>query len=121
MKIHWPSEPDQIISEQVSTVYDGDTLHVFGRFRKKPVGDVELQADMESGETLVQRLPVHMSAHIQPSSGLPGIMARMAAAFEIKTTKGREKIALLGVKYQLMSQYTNYLVVDVKREGKKAE
>ena len=60
-----------------------------------------------------------MSGHIQPSSGLPGIIARMAAAFEIKTTKGREKIALLGEKYQLMSQYTNYLVVDVRGKAKK--
>ncbi|MBN1546542.1 MAG: hypothetical protein JW902_07785, partial [Syntrophaceae bacterium] len=46
--------------------------------------------------------------------------ARMAAACEIRTMEDPKEIAALGEKYQLMSQFTNYLAIDVKAEGEKA-
>ena len=51
---------------------------------------------------------------------LPGTTARMAAAYEIRTMDDPKEIAALGVKYQLMSRYTNYLAIDVKADSEKA-
>lgn len=121
LKILWPGEPEKTFPEQVSAVYDGDTLHVFGRFKGKPEGEVELQADLENGGTLEQRVPLESMAGSQPPTGLHGTTARMAAAYEMRAMDDSGQIATLGVKYQLMSSYTNYLAIDVRAEGEKAE
>jgi len=121
VKIHWPSEPENIFPKQINTIYDGDTLHVFGKFKKMPKGEVELRADLNNGETFIQKLPLHNRAHFQTPSELPGTTARMATAFEIKTMEDPKQIANLGMKYQLMSKFTNYLAIDVKVEGEKVE
>ncbi len=120
VKIHWPSKPEKTFPEKVSAIYDGDTLHVFGRFNVKPKGDVELRADLENGGTLLQQVPLEAMAGSQPPTGLPGTTVRMAAACEMRAMEDPEKIAALCVKYQLMSSYTNYLAIDVKAEGEKA-
>lgn len=118
--IRWPVEPDKTFPERISAVYDGDTLHVFGRFRESPEGEVELRADMENGGTFVQRLPLKSREHLQTPAGSPGATARMAAMSEIRTLDDPRQIAALGVKYQLMSRFTNCLAIDVKAEGEKA-
>jgi len=121
VNILWPGESEKTFPEQVSALYDGDTLHVFGRFKANPEGEVELRADLENSGTLVQRVPLEAMAGSQPPTGMPGTTARMAAAYEMRTLEDSREIASLGVKYQLMSSYTNYLAIDVKAEGEKAE
>jgi Ca-activated chloride channel family protein len=118
--IRWPVEPDKTFPDRISAVYDGDTLHVFGRFRESPEGEVELRADLENGGTFVQRLPLKSREHVQTPTGLPGATARMAAMSEIRALDDPRQIAALGVKYQLMSRFTNCLAIDVKAEGEKA-
>ena len=118
--IRWPIEPDRTFPDHIRTVYHGDTLHVFGRFKKSPEGEVELRADLENGETYVRRLPVMSRAHGQAPAGLPGTTARMAAMSEIRSMEAPEQTAALAVKYQLMSRFTNYLAIDVKADGEKA-
>jgi Ca-activated chloride channel homolog len=118
--IRWPVEPDKNFPERISAVYDGDTLHVFGRFRESPEGEVELRADLENGGAFVQRLPLKSREHVQTPAGLPGTTARMAAMSEIRALDNPRQIAALGVKYQLMSRFTNCLAIDVKAEDEKA-
>ncbi len=120
VKVLWPGEPEKTFPEQVGAVYDGDTLHVFGRFKGKPEGEVELQADLENGGTLEQRVPLESMTSNLPPNGLPGATARMAAAYEMRAMDDSGEIAALGVKYQLMSSYTNFLAIDVRAEGEKA-
>ena len=120
VKILWPGEPDKTFPEHIGAVYDGDTLHVFGRFKERPDGSVELRADLENGGIFAQKLPLQVRSHAQTPTELPGTTARMAAAREIGTMEDPKEIAALGVKYQLMSRYTNYLAIDVKAEGEKA-
>ena len=120
VEILWPGEPDKTFPEHIGSVYDGDTLHVFGRFKERPDGDVELLAELENGGTFVQKLPLQVRMQAQTPTELPGTTARMAAACEIRTMEDPKEIAALGVKYQLMSRYTNYLAIDVKAEGEKA-
>ena len=51
---------------------------------------------------------------------LPGTTARMAEACELRDLSDSKEIAALGVKYQLMTQHTNYLALDVKADDEKA-
>jgi len=120
VKILWPSEPDKTFPEHISSIYDGDTLHIFGRFKERPDGDVELRADLENGGTFVQKLPIRARMHPQIPVELPGTTTRMAVACEIRTMEDPKEIAALGVKYQLMSRCTNYLAIDVKADSEKA-
>jgi len=121
VKIYWPGEPEKTVPEQVSTVYDGDTLHVYGWFKGKPEGDVQLRADLENGGALVQRAPLQSLVTNSFPTDVPGTTARMAAAFEMRSMEEPKAIADLGVKYQLISSYTNYLAIDVKNEDEKAK
>jgi Ca-activated chloride channel homolog len=120
VKILWPSEPDKTFPEHIGSVYDGDTLHVFARFKEKTDGDVELKAKLENGETFTQKLTLQVKAHTETGTELPGTTARMAAACEIRAMVDSKEIAALGVKYQLMSRWTNYLAIDVRAENEKA-
>jgi len=121
VEVLWPGEPDNIFPAHIDSIYDGDTLHVFGRFKEKPDGDVELKAKLENGETFAQKLPVRVKIFPETGTDLPGTTARMAAACEIKAMADSKEIAALGVKYQLMTRYTNYLAIDVKAASEKAE
>ena len=118
--IRWPVEPDSTFPEHIRTVYDGDTLHVFGRFRKNPEGEVELRADLENGEAFVQRLPIMSRVSARTPAGLPGTTARMAAMSQIRVMEDFKEAAALAVKYQLMSRFTNYLAIDEKADDEKA-
>lgn len=121
IEIRWPGEPDKTFPKHINSVFDGDTLHVFGRFKEKPDGDVELRAELENGGIFVQKLPLQTRVQAQTPTELPGTTARMAAACEVRTMEEPKEIAALGVKYQLMSRFTNYLAIDVKAEGEKAK
>lgn len=97
------------------------TLHVFAKFKAKPKGDVELRAEMEKGGEIFQTLPLDSPVPAGTAPDDHGTTARMAAAFDIRTMEDREAITALGVKYQLMSPFTNYLAIDVKAESEKAK
>jgi hypothetical protein len=84
-------------------------------------GDVELRAELEDGKIFTQKVPIEIKEQKETPTDLPGTTARMAAAYEISQIDDPKQIAALGVKYQLMSRYTNYLAIDVKEDSKKAE
>ena len=119
--MNWPCKPAKMLPAQVNTVYDGDTLHAFARFKEKPDGNVMLTAKLENGDTLTQSLPVHQVSYSKNKDDLPCTIARMAAASQIRTLLSAEETAQIAVKYQLMSRYTNYLAIDIKADGKKAQ
>jgi len=121
VKILWPIEPDNIFPAQIGSIYDGDTLHVFGRFKKTPKGDVVLTANLENGKTYTQRLSLRKTTCFEKAPDRPGMTARMAADRELRSLNDSEKIAALAVKYQLMSPHTNYLAIDVKSDKEKAK
>ncbi len=120
VRIIWPGEPQKVLPENIGPVYDGDTLHVFARFRDRPEGFVELRAGLENGEALAQKLRLRDRGLDGIEAGSFGTAARVAAALEIAALEDPEAIAALGVKYQLMTRFTNCLAVDVRAEGEKA-
>ncbi len=121
VKILWPSEPDNIFPAQIGSIYDGDTLHVFGRFKETPKGDVVLTANLEDGKAYTQRLSLRKTACFEKATDRTGTAARVAAGRELRTLNDSEKIAAFAVQYQLMSPHTNYLAIDVKADREKAK
>ncbi len=119
--IRWPGKPEKTVPEHIGSVYDGDTLHVFARFKKKPGGNVELRARLENGRTFSQKLPLQVRADSRTPAEHTGTTARMAASWEMRSMEDPKEIAAMGVKYQLMSRHTNYLAIDVKASDEKAK
>lgn len=120
--IQWPGPVDKTLPERIDAIHEGDTVYVFGRFKELPQGDVVLSARLDNGDAFSQTVTLRANENGLPDTetGLPGATARMAAAYEMKELKDPEKISELGVRYQLMSPYTNYLAIDLKAADEKA-
>ena len=69
---------------------------------------------------IIQKLTIGEISFPETETDMPGTVARMAAACELKSLTDPQEIAALAVKYQLMSRQTDYLVIDVKADGRKA-
>jgi len=108
-----------MLSGHMTTLYDGDTLHAFARFKKKPEGTVTLKASLENGKTFTQSIDTRETAFVKIEKDLPDTLARLAAACEIRSMIELEDTAALAVKYQLISPQTNYLAIEVKVEDEK--
>lgn len=95
--IKWPTPPtwETTLPE---TVFAGDTVHVFAGFPTAVSGSVRISAQGSDGAT---------SSLIQDSdTEIP----RVAAAYRIKAISD-DLGASLSLKYQLLSKWTNYLVI----------
>ena len=105
--IVWPTQPNWQSPSSIDSVYAGDTLHLFAQFKDAPMGDATLKLMMEDGQIIEQRL------HLQPNSNIKDL-SRIAVAHRIaKLDRDSEELATsLAVEYQLISKYTNYLIVE---------
>lgn len=118
--ICWPVEPVKTIPRDIGPVYDGDTLHAFACFDKQISGPVILEMTLADGRTFSQAAVLENGKNLMSGNDLPGPIARMAIHRSL--TDEDEKAAKgLAVKYQLVSPYTNYIVVDVRAEDKKGQ
>ena len=117
--LRWPQEPIQVIPRTIGPMYDGDTVHVFARFSEKPKGPVILAVTLADGSTLEQivNLDDVQSPMVGDDLSGPGPLTRMAIGQSLNELDTTEATAL-AVRYQLISRHTNYLVVDVRAEGK---
>jgi Ca-activated chloride channel family protein len=119
ISLKWPEGAEMMIPSKLTTVFDGDTIFAFARFPKRPGGKVTLTAQLENAETLTQVATPSRDADCDNTAGIPGTLARMAAAAEMKSLIDSRKLSKIAVKYQLMSRYTNYLAIDVKADKEK--
>jgi Ca-activated chloride channel family protein len=119
ISLKWP-EGAEMIPSKLTTAFDGDTLFAFARFRQRPEGNVTLTAQLENGETLTQVATPSRDSDFDNTPEIPGTLARMAAATEMKSLSNSRKVSETAIKYQLMSRYTNYLAIDVKADKEKA-
>jgi len=115
VEVKWPEAPLENIPTELGPVYDGDTLHLFGRFSTRPQGPVSLNIAMADGRSFSQ------SATLEESSQAgENLLARMAIARSL-TRRDPAEAAALAVRYQLISPWSNYLVVDVREEAEKSD
>jgi Ca-activated chloride channel family protein len=120
ISLKWPEGAEMMIPSKLNTAFDGDTIFAFARFRKRPGGNVTLTAQIENGETLTQVATPSRDSACDNTAVIPGTLARMAAAAEMKSLSDSRKLSEIAIKYQLISRYTNYLAIDVKADKEKA-
>ena len=110
--IQWPNKPKWQSPESVGVVFAGDTLHAFAGFDQLPVGEACLQLMLDDGSTVEQRVILQMQADQSQELG------RIAAAHRIEqmVANQEDKATELAVTYQLVSKYTNYLIIEERAE-----
>ncbi len=114
----------RMIPQNIDPVYDGDTVIVFSRLKEKQGGPIIINYMLEDGQTFSQTTDIQdLTTDTSESAyeNYPGTIARLAAHEELKFENNKEKIADIGVKYQLINEYTNFIVIDVRAEDKKAK
>jgi len=124
IKIRWPKGAKRMIPEEIKSVYDGDTVYAFARFPEKPAGSVRMDISAENGHAFSEKVKIEgLVAHGTEIStdNIPGTIARLAAHEELKEQTNAKKALDIAVRYQLMSKYTNCLVIDVRADAEKAK
>jgi len=99
-RIVWPSTPEWTTTLP-DTAFAGDTIHVFGGFKKPLKGELALHATVVDGE-----IDVEVAAVLCVEMDLPRIAASKRVA-----TATREEGLKLSLAHQLLSKWTNYLVI----------
>jgi hypothetical protein len=112
VRLAWESAPSRTSPEEVPAAYDGETLHFFSWFDDKPTGDIDVRLVLDSGEEITQSIT--MCSDDEPVSEGHSVssIARIAAARNITGLRNDSTGMQTAVDYQLMSPWTNCIVVD---------
>lgn len=110
--IHWPNNPKWQSPKSIGAVFAGDTLHQFAGFDQLPTGEVCLQLELEDGSKVEQKLILQMQ--VDQSQELNRIAA--AHRIEYMDDNQEEQATALALSYQLISKYTNYLIVEKRAD-----
>ena len=123
-RVVWPAPVRQTVPDPLPPPYPGDTMHLFGSFAERPCGPVTLELELADGRTVTQRMevgpePTDDTAADGPSA-VRSDVARMGAAQRLPAMADGAAATELAVRYQLLSEWTDYLVVHVRAEADKA-
>ena len=125
--VHWPLPPDNTVPVRIRPVFDGDTVHLFAFFRQRPSGSVVLTMNLADGRTYSQTIDLGTDCEIaEDDHDLPNTLARIGIRESFRpevsaSQKTMPDAIALTLKYQLVSPWTNYLVVAVRADENKAE
>ncbi len=111
VEIEWPINPRKKIPQNIKAVYDGDTLHGFALFSELPQGPVTLKMTLADGKTFTQTVIIDNRENPVAKRKTPGPITRMAIHHSLKEM-AEDAAANPAVAYQLLSPWTNFLVVD---------
>ena len=112
VEIMWPDEPEMTLPAQINQIFSGDTLNVFARFGKKPVGHVKLLIETEDGQRLEQKAIIPEMVQLPQLEHTPGIITRMAIQIALQQEEDQAKYVELAKKYKLLTPHTNYLLIE---------
>ena len=118
-RLCWPAPARHMVPDPPPPPYPGDTMHLFGSFAERPSGAVVLEMELADGRTVRQRMEI--DANPAGTAAAQSDLARLGAARRLAATTGRAEATALAVRYQLMSEWTNYLVVHVREAADKAD
>lgn len=124
--VRWPAPALRSLPHHIEAVYEGDTVHAFAWFTEMPKGRVSLDVTLADGHVVTHETEIvpHTEdrGEATPSEeASPLTLARLAAAQRL-LAMGDDKAGMaLALQYQLLSQWTNYLVVHVRPGAEKAE
>ena len=122
-RVVWPAPVRQTVPDPLPPPYPGDTMHLFGSFAERPCGPVTLELELADGRTLTQRMevvPEPTDDTVDGPSAVRSDVARMGAAQRLPAMADGAAATELAVRYQLLSEWTDYLVVHVRAEADKA-
>ena len=112
--VNWGAVPERQFPETLQTIFSEDTVHLFAWFKEPIEKDVVLE--LNSNGT-----PYEFNASVRKIDGNNSIadeLPRLAIARVISESKDNEA-EQLALQYQLMSAWTNYLVIDKRDDSKK--
>ena len=118
-RLRWPAPARRMVPDPPPPPYPGDTMHLFGSFAERPSGAVVLEMELADGRTVRQRMEI--DANPAGPAAAQSDLARLGAARRLAAIADRAQAAALAVRYQLMSEWTNYLVVHVREAADKAD
>ena len=118
-RLRWPAPARRMVPDPPPPPYPGDTMHLFGSFAERPSGAVVLEMELADGRTVRQRMEI--DANPAGTAAAQSDLARLGAARRLAATADRAQATALAVRYQLMSEWTNYLVVHVREAADKAD
>ena len=119
VNISWSTTPRLSCPNNIKSVYADDTLHVFGWFDEKPEGDIQLDVTLPDGTCLTDKS--HYADTSQQNE--PLFLTRIGTANLISNESSLEDDIKteMAVKYQLMTPWTNYLVVHTRTDDNAEE
>ena len=123
-RVIWPAPVRDAVTDPLLPPYPGDTLHLFGSFEERPHGPVVLELELADGRTISQRLEIGplppRIAGVEGTDAARSDLARMGAARRLPAIGDEAAATELAVQYQLLSEWTDCLVVLVRAEADKA-
>ncbi|WP_423680242.1 VWA domain-containing protein [Undibacterium sp. WLHG33] len=117
----WPEECTPIwTSENTSTLFEGDTCHVFALFAQKPKGVLQLL-----GRRLGSALPEELGTlDISSATTSDHQLSRVAANARLNASSligsGSTEVEKIALDYQLVTEQTNFLLIHERPESEKA-
>jgi hypothetical protein len=94
-------------------LFSGDTLHLLAGFRTRPTGEVRVTISGAAGGEMQLCCVLAEPLNLE-------LLPRIAAARRLAALD-EEEAGALAEQYQLVSQHTSFVVVQVRAEGEKAE
>ena len=123
-RVVWPAGVRQMVPDPLPPPYPGDTMHLFGTFAARPLGAVVLELELADGGTLRQRMEIAPAPDDTAAATGMAVarsdLARIGAALRLPALADAAAATELAVRYQLVSEWTDYLVVHVRAEADKA-
>lgn len=120
--ISWPEGAQGAVPAQLGAVYEGDTIIACAQFDATALnGAVALEVETEQGEVTTLELPLAARASAQPAHST---VARLAASERLKALDAEKDAAVgaaIALRYQLVSPWSNWLVIAERAEGEKAQ
>lgn len=119
VQIRWPGKAVREVPSRMGAVYDGDTVHAFAWLPGKEAGEARVQLTLENGRTVEEAFSLQPidEGVAAASAGHP--LARMAA--EARIGESPADAQAIALEYQLLTEYTDFLVIHERAESEKAE
>ncbi|MBK9240559.1 MAG: VWA domain-containing protein [Acidobacteria bacterium] len=119
--VHWPEGAHGMTPKQFGAVFEGDTVMASAQFSRAVVaGAVALEIETDDGDVFRQEVAMAPAAQSAESAGGISTVARLAASARLGEP-GPADPANTAVRYQLISDWTNWLVIAERAEGEKAQ
>ena len=120
--IRWPEGAQGAVPAKLGAVYEGDTVIACAQFDATALnGAVALEVETEQGEVTTLELPLAARASAQQEHST---IARLAACERLKVLDAEKDAAAgaaIALRYQLVSPWSNWLVIAERAEGEKAQ